>query len=191
MKRRREVCSNEERYRAQEKDTFDCAPVAIYNLAMWLGLNTEGTERVTYDEIHRICHPDKSYGTYNKNFLRALELISDRSSIQIDVDDDPNIYVLKAHLQNGGAFILLYHWEDGDETGEHYVFVDGYNDLTFRVINDLSYDRLVGTLSEYAVVRETSFRRFKKMLMTFEYPPRFLCCRYDCSFPTAWLVTKK
>jgi hypothetical protein len=133
-----------------------CGPIALYNYLY--------QRRVPISSIYLIeqckAHPD--YGTKVSSFDKMVALLN-KMFINISLrrysPEECTLQIIKQQLEAYESIIILYHWTDGVNSGNHYALIDEiYNDYgqyKFRIINH-SFD---------TPVKLVSAREIKSMLL--------------------------
>jgi len=92
----------------KQRDDFSCGPIALFHLALW----TNKVSKLNYRQLKYLCHVSNTQGTHVAHFERALQLFAPSCHISPPTQE----------LSNCEAGILLYHWENLEDFGNHYCF---------------------------------------------------------------------
>jgi hypothetical protein len=153
-----------------------CGPVALFNLGQW------SNKRQNYRALVDQCKPDQVFGTYYKEFSSALEKVTRDIGLDVKFTHQPTITEIETHLKAGGCAILLFHWEDKEKFGEHYVFIDEFDkEKGFRCVNLQENGELMLHIKR---------RKFHNMLNQYSYPVE-IKHKYDSNYPSVWLFQNK
>jgi hypothetical protein len=114
-----------------------CGPISLYN---WLRYKQIP---VSLDYLIKQCKANLDYGTRVKLMEKTVHTVNEIFNTTIsqfppDASATPFDWI-KFNLYAGRPIIILYHWADGANSGNHYALIDTiYNDygqLKFRIIN--------------------------------------------------------
>ena len=102
-------------------DDYSCGPIAIFN-----ALQSLVGECRYYRWIHRDCDPHPEYGTMYTPFNHTLhKWVSPYADIEYY--RQPDYMTVRNMITNGWIAIVVEHWEEKQESGEHYYTIHGMN----------------------------------------------------------------
>lgn len=113
-----------------------CGPLALYNYLY--------QRRVPISPQYLIeqCKAHLGYGTKANSFDKVISFLNKifiNISLRRYSPAECTLESIKQTLDTGRSVIILYHWIDGANSGNHYALIDSiYNDYgqyKFRVIN--------------------------------------------------------
>ena len=162
---------------------YSCGPTALYNLLLWANCIQKS---LTFRKLHQMCNCELPLGTQFEQFNSTLRQICSSTKIKlVDLIFKPNFQQITSHLICGGVVLLEFHWEDGDDSGEHYVLLTQKTSKGIEVINsDESKDKK-------KIIEVMSDRKIKTMLQPFEYLTNEKYNNInDRIYPKAWLLCK-
>lgn len=125
----------------KQPDSYSCGPTAILNAMKWAGIDATSRNHLPYLQFS--CRtidletPDDSenHGTLDSDFDRVLRYVG-RGIFRVQKKKRPTVELLRRRLKNGEAIALVYYWEQGAQTGEHFCFIAGLWHGLFVCIND-------------------------------------------------------
>lgn len=125
----------------RQPDQYSCGPTAIANALVWGGVDVKIRQLIPLLKFS--CQtidfefPDnwEANGTMDSHFDRTLRYAS-KGVLKVRRSQDPTTDAIKEHLLSGGAVALGYYWKEGDQSGEHYVFISEFKKEHFVFIND-------------------------------------------------------
>lgn len=119
--------SRQPRY-LKQRDQFSCGPIAIINAAKWAG------RHLTYADLRAIstaCGCVSPTGTRQRGIDGVL-----RTLCRVTYCCNPTKDRLDKHLKAGGAAVVNFGIDRGDEWDGHYVFVPERLGMCYVVVND-------------------------------------------------------
>ncbi len=128
-----------------------------------------------------MCKPCREDGTMYKGFTRALYHIIKHTNLKMEKEIfNPNSNDVKKHLNNNGAVLLLFHWANENEDGDHYILLVGDSGKNIWVVNEECQ----------SPIRQISDRTLRSYLKQFEYVPPKHEKPIDNIYPKAWFIKK-
>lgn len=134
-----------EDYIFQKKDyhSFQCGAYAIYNLLK------KSRVTINLNTLIEGCKARKDIGTLVSDFNKTItELDLNIKQLQ---ESDINIKKIKELLHMNKQIIILFHWTQDVNKGNHYAVIDQmyceYGNYKYRIIN-YSFDKTVHIVSE-------------------------------------------
>ena len=116
------------RYLSQ-RNGYSCVPVALINLAKWLGLGW--SYRKHYERAMTLTQCDPKSGTCRKRFALALV----QMKVKFDYLGLVNTADITAALDDGMSVVLGVAWYNGPNLCHHMLMIADQTDDEFQVIN--------------------------------------------------------
>lgn len=160
----------------RQVDLYSCGPVSILNILKWAGLNASQEAYLPFLQFgcQTIDLEDSTWdnnGTSNIDFDRVLRYVG-KGTFKVRRKKNPRFKDIQEHLLTGGAVALAYHWDEDNQSGEHFMFISEISRGRFICIND-HRARQENTV---AARHPTSIKKWLKKSK-------------DC--PCAWFLTKE
>lgn len=135
-------------FQKKNQNPYECASYAIYNLLQHRNQNTD------LNGLIDNCQAQEKIGTLVKNFNNTIK--------HLHLDHAENISI-KTIKEINRPIIILFHWYQDANKGNHYALIDKHNKnehgvYTYRVIN-YSFDNPIKIITE---------RELKSMLLPYE-----------------------
>ena len=145
-------------FQKKNYNSYQCGAYAIYNAILCNAIQTDIRHNVKLKYLIKKCKAQKGIGTLVSDFNATLESIN----INIKPVEATLENIKRAFATGGQAPLILFHWTQGAQQGNHYALIDKmyykYGSYSYRVIN-YSFDKPIKIISE---------RELKSMLMPYK-----------------------
>lgn len=124
----------------RQPDNYSCGPTAIINAMKWAGMDASLKSHLPFLQFgcHTIdleCPDPENNGTTDWDFDRVLRYVA-KGTFTVNRKKKPSFKELKAHLEKGHAACMSYHWEENNQIGDHFCFIEKLERGLFVCVND-------------------------------------------------------
>ena len=162
-----EKCKRMKRQFVKQYDDNGCGPISIINAKRW-----KGQLPPFYKKLRAECKT--GINGYDGTLQMDMDQTIRKYFSNVGCTNSPRR--MRFALENGHGIILLYHFEEETEKGDHYVFVY-QNSKGIWVSND----------RELCVIGPLTWRKFQNSYLDLRQTRE----TYKMVFPTGWVIQNK
>lgn len=164
-------------YQTISWNSYQCGSFVLYNTLIRLNRQPD------LNVLIRLCNADQEEGTDADAFNNAITFINESENVRI-VPTEPKIKNIQNIILQGESIIILFHWEENDNNGEHFAMIETTNDyysksnreIKFKIIN-YSFDEPIKWVdTEELKILLLPFVKKQNNGKIYTYPKIWYCC---------------